>query len=214
MRPYSELVVSIRDAVRKKAQDVPKFKNEGNGAIRILAYPYCEKADKWFGGLSVFGSIYEPLVGRYIPVGYTDIVDYEYTFGITPGGSRVMTGIWGGVEQKVDCYAYSALKIADCSRSQDEGRGLMSGLVTDDEYRREDNGYGPHPGALCFEVTLEQPSLSGPRTTDFCLLYVCVSGAESHEDLECTKASIEVIESFFKNNSDALNTFLVKTHEF
>ena len=204
MRPYTDLVKEIRDAVRRKAQDIPKFRNEGNGAIRILAYPMYQEADEWLGGLSEFRKEFNPCAGT--SRGYNDIVDYEYTFAIAPGGSRVMTGEWDGVKQKVDCYAYSALKIADCSRSQDEGRGLMSGIVTEDKYRREDNGYGPYRGALCFEV------YSSPHRL-FCYLYVCVSGAESDEDLECTKAAISVVKKFFEDAQNGFG-FSVKTQDF
>lgn len=118
---YLELVKKIRDAVRERAQEIPKFRTSGNGAIRILAYPCRSDADVWLGGLSDF-SRDERGIGK------DDIVDYEHTFAITPGGSRVITGVWDGVEQKVDCYAYSALKIAHCSLVQDKGAGLISGL--------------------------------------------------------------------------------------
>ena len=83
MRHYSTLVVQIRDAVREKAQEIPIFKETGNGAIRILIRPLCREADRWignpyFGGLSDFGNPEKP-----------DIVEYEHTFAITAGGSRL-----------------------------------------------------------------------------------------------------------------------------
>ena len=197
-KTYLELVRRIRDGVRKKAQEIPKFRDEGNGAIRILAYPCCKEADDWFGGLSNFAREY----GKYIDptdtvkVGKDDIVDYEYTFAITAGGSRVMTGVWDGVEQKVDCYAYSALKIAHCSHTQDLGVGLISGIDLNDPYLTEDNGYGPHLGALCVEVT------RGNTPLDFCGIYVCVSGADSRDDLKCAFVAVDIIKEFFASEAD------------
>lgn len=193
-KTYLELVRRIRFAVREKAQEIPKFRNEGNGAIRILAYPCCKEADVWLGGLSVFGRELNPFTGT--TRGSNDIVDYEHTFAITAGGSRVMTGVWDGVEQRVDCYAYSALKIAHCSRAQDLGAGLISGIDLNDPYLTEDNGYSSHLGALCVEV------MRGHTPSDFCGIYVCVSGADSKDDLKCAFAAVDVIKEFFASETD------------
>lgn len=190
MNAYSELVKQIREVVRKKAQEIPKFREEGNGAIRILAYPECEEADTWLGGLGNFSK--HPY----------DIPDYEVTFAITSGGSRVITGIWGGVKQKVDCYAFSALKIAHCSLAQDLGYNLLSGLDLGDPHLTEDNGYGPYYGALCVEVSKHQER--------FCGIYVCVSGADSKDDLKCAFKAVEVINNFF---ADEPEEFELKTPE-
>lgn len=195
---YSKLQIRIRNAVRQKAKDVPKFAEEGNGAIRILAYPLCETADNWFGGLGNFR--------KKIP----DIPDYEVTFAITSGGSRVIRGVWDGREQKCDCYAYSAMKIAHCSRAQDVGVGLVSGLKLNDPDLTYDNGYGAHLGALCAEVSVT----SFGKTKDFCGIYVCVSGADSKDDLECAFAALDVIKNFFSYASSSNMKFSVKVPEF
>lgn len=206
---YLELVKKIRDAVRERAQEIPKFRTSGNGAIRILAYPCRSDADVWLGGLSDF-SRDERGIGK------DDIVDYEHTFAITPGGSRVITGVWDGVEQKVDCYAYSALKIAHCSLVQDKGAGLISGLDLGDPYLTEDNGYGPHFGAICAEVKLfsvnydGRGEVDGFSEIDFCGIYVCVSGADSKDDLKCAAAAIDVIREFFEREG---GQFRVKAPE-
>jgi len=192
-RRYSELVVAIRDAVRLKAQEIPKFKESGNGAIRILAYPCSAKADYWLGGVGDFNS--------------HDIPDYEHTFAISPGGSRVINGIWDGVKQAVDCYAYSALKIAHCSRVQDKGLGLLSGVNMNDPNLVEENGFSSHRGALCVEV--EQSSfyrsvcgaILPTEPKNFCSLYVCVSGADSNDDLRCAFAAVDVIKKFFDDEN-------------
>lgn len=186
-KAYLELVKQIRDAVRKKAQAIPIFRDSGNGCIRILAYPCCEAADSWLGGLSNFESE------------TPDIVDYEHTFTITPKGSRVITVTEDGVRQKVDTYAYSAMKIAHCSYSQDEKGCLLSGVIKG-PYLNESNGYGPHLGALCVEIT--QSSHRPGEPCNFCGIYVCVSGASSKEDLECTFAAVRVIRDFFADEWD------------
>ena len=188
---YLELMKQIREVVRKKAQEIPKFRDEGNGAIRILIYPECKEADIWLGGL-----------GNFDEYPY-DIPDYEATFAITSGGSRVITGIWDGVKQKVDCYAFSALKIAHCSLAQDLGHGLLSGLDLGDPYLTEDNGYGPYYGALCVEVS--------HHGKPFCFVYVCVSGADSKDDLRCAFEAVEVIKRFFADES---MTYELKTPEY
>ena len=192
MKPYLELVTQIRDAVRKKAQEVPVFKETGNGAIRILAYPLCQEADEWLGGLSDFSDPEEP-----------DIVDYEHTFAISAGGSRVIEAFWSPNKERVDCYAVSAMKIAHCSHAQDIGAGLVSGIDLGDPYLTEDKGYGPYKGAVCVEVwKLNQ--LAEPQEISlyerYCGIYVCVSGADSGDDLECAKAGIEAICEFFSES--------------
>lgn len=193
-RPYLELVKEIRDAIRTRAQSY----GETNGAIRILAYPLCKTADDWFGGLSNF----EPKHG----LEPNDIADYEHTFALTAGNSRVVSYTEDNVEQKVDCYAFSALKIAHCSRVQDAGAGLLSGIKLKEAYLTEKNGYGPYFGALCVEI--EQYFFTKnngrreiqPLPRDFCNLYVCVSGtASSWHDLSYAFLAINVIRDFFEN---------------
>lgn len=187
--------------VRKKAQEIPKFRIERNGAIRILTYPLCKEADDWLGGLSNFSAA-KP-----------DIVDYEHTFAITPGGSRVIEIVENGIKKKVDCYAYSALKIAHCSLAQDMQVGLTSGLRLDASNPTEEYGYAPHRGALCVEVKKANGSLYSDgshfgRNTDFCMIYVCVSGAEQKEDHSCAAAAIPVIEKFFNEQRDGIFGFV------
>ena len=190
MKPYLELVTQIRDAVREKAPEVPVFKETGNGAIRILAYPRCKQADKWLGGLSDFSDPENP-----------DVADYEHTFAISAGGSRVVEAFWSPDKQSVDCYAMSAMKIAHCSHAQDLDVGLVSGIDLGDPYLTKDNGYGPYKGAVCVEVwKLNQ--LAEPQEISlyerYCDIYVCVSGADSNDDLKCAKAGVEVIYNFFR----------------
>lgn len=215
-RTYLELVRGVRDAVRNKAQGISEFRDNGNGAIRIMAYPRCREADDWLGGLSSFvndPSQYsdfldmegEPLGG--------DIVDYEHTFSITPGGSRVAIKVQDDIAQTVDCYAYSALKIAHCSRAQDLGAGLLSGLDLAAPSFTEAHGYGPYRGALCVEVgKLRSTHVVFHKTfnSPFCDIYVSVSGADPQSDLECAFAAVDVIKDFFENERSAFQFSIPK----
>ena len=201
---YSSLVTAIVQAVRKKAQEIPKFRIERNGAIRILAYPLCKEADDWLGGLSNFSAA-KP-----------DIVDYEHTFAITQGGSRVIKTVENGIKKKVDCYAYSALKIAHCSLAQDMQVGLTSGLKLSVSNLTEEYGYAPYRGALCVEVKKSNgpPHSYDPRfcqNTDYCMIYVCVSGAEQIEDQSCATVAVPVIEKFFTEEQDGIYSFVYDT---
>ncbi len=175
------LVLQIRDTIREAAKTVPRFAL-GNGAIRILFYPLCPEADQPLGGMSTYSD------------SVNDIADYEYTFAIAPGCSRVITGVWDGVEQKVDCYAFSALKIAHCSRVQDLGLGLRSGIDIGIPDAKEDNGYGPYPGAICFEIY----KCGNPYT----FIFVCVSGADSKDDLKCALSAVDVVKEYFAHDAN------------
>ena len=86
------------------------------------------------------------------------------------------------------------------------GLGLLSGIVNDPSLT-EDCGYGPYRGALCVEVKKARTTsdTDGSRSyedvSDYCGIYVCVSGASSSEDLRCAAVAIEVIEDFFKHET-------------
>ena len=86
-KAYSALVRQIRDAVREKAQEVPKFRDMSIGCIHILTYPCCKKADEWLGGLSDFEH-----------EGAPDVADYEHAFTVTPSESCIITATEGNFE--------------------------------------------------------------------------------------------------------------------
>lgn len=187
---FKELIFKIVTNVRDEAKKVPKFRDSGNGAIRICAWTNSPEMDKALGGFGVFGNRVNLDNDDDYDGNLVDCPDYEWTFAITPGGSPVIKGVWDGVEQTVDCYAFSALKIAHCSRAQEEGAGLRSGLVLKDaEYLTPDNGYGPYSGAIVFEI-------KDGEKNDFLYLYVCVSGADSADDEKCAAVAIPVVSDF------------------
>ena len=209
MRKHLDLVKAIRDAIRKKAQEISKFKQTGNGAIRILFYPLCEEADEWLGGLSSFSHSNTSEASK------NDIVDYEYVFAITKGGSRVITEQGKNnakIPQTIDCYAYSAMKIAHCSRVQDETSWLVSGLNLENPYLTEEYGYAARLGAICIEIYKKanlDKKYQSEKYEPFCNVYICVSGASEKEDYDCAKVAINVVEQFFKKKGQQQFIFKV-----
>ncbi len=207
-KPYICLTGKILVAIRKKALEIPVFKETKNGAIRILTRPLCNEANDWIEGTSIFTDR------------LTDIVDLEKTYNILPGGSHIITGVYDGVEQNVDCYAYSALKIAHCSLMVDKGIGLESGLglPLDNLYLTEDNGYAAHYGAICVEINrpAEYKFASGydKDHLGFLRIFVCVSGAKSEEDRDCAFAAIDVIRQFFRDEEEIGNSFVIKAPSY
>ncbi len=201
-RTYLELGAEICDVLRKKAQEIPVFKKTGKGLIRVKFRPCCKEADEWLGGLSNFDveSCQDP-----------DIVDYELDFSISPGSSHVINYVDNdGTAMNVDCYAFSALKIAHCSLAQDLGIGLRSGLEIDIDNLTEDNGYGPYRGAICVEIKEAIPDkvFEQPEMKDWCWVYVCVSGAKSEEDEACALEAVPVIRKFFDGVKTACGELL------
>ena len=204
MKVYSGLVKQIRDAVSEEA----RHNLIKEGCVRILAYPCCEPADQWLGGMSNFSTHPSP-----------DIVDYEYAFPIIPGGSRVTEVTKNGTTYNADCYGLSALKIAHCSYSQDAKNCLLSGVIEGREHLVETNGYCPEFGALCAEVKYDVISVeNGELCTeqhDFCGIYVSVSsGGPPIDDLQCAFAAIKAIEEFFMGPEWDCDIFEVITPKF
>ncbi len=200
-RLYKELEALILETVREKAQEVPVFRDPGNGAIRILAYPLCLEADIWLGGK---GKMVKDEHGNPI----LDAPDYETTYAIKPGHSRVIQAFWDDAWHPIDCYAYSALKIAHCSRADELCKGLKSGLNLDDPYLIEENGYASYRGALCVEIS---EKIDNENPTKFCYIYVCVSGAKDDEDEACAKPAIDVIKKFFKDEGNNRRMYIFRT---
>ena len=183
------LIKAILEPVRIKAKEIPVFRRTKNGAVRICIYPLCAEADKWLGGLSNFGDLTR------------DIVDYEVVYAILPGGSRVINVFEHGRNMTVDCYSYSALKVADCSLAHSLGIGMRSGLNFIRKGRTEKYGYAAHRGALCVVVKkVKYDTVDGEPSVeydDYCIVYVCVSGAKSDEDYACALEAISPIKDFF-----------------
>ena len=182
--------------VRMKAIKLPRFRETRQGCIRVSVCPKCEEADNWLGGTS------DRLGG--------DFMTYEYTVPIISGGSYVAEFKENGKIVKVDTYSVTAMKIADCSRAQSLNVGLFSGLPYDgrQDYDTE-NGYAEWLGAVCFRVR-KRDEWDDDKLSDFCDIYVCVSGAEQEEDLQCAMCVAPEVSGFFYAES---NRFVVEVPE-
>ena len=186
---YSELTKKIKEAIRAKAVEIPRFAEKKEGCIRITSYPECQEAYTWMGG-----------IGEFDP---NDVPDVEDTYVILPGGTRVAKfKNPDGSEDIVDTYAITAMKIAQLSYSQ--GQGLRNAIISGnrvDERLTIENGFAPRRGALCCEITYDERVIGCNFGYDaippFCQIYVSVSGASQNEDLACAAAAIEVIRDFF-----------------
>ena len=186
------LTREIRDAIQLKAKDCQTFKERDGGAIRISFFPYCKAADDWLGGLGHFTDLIHRFNGKITQSRNPPC--YEFSFGITPGGSQVIPVVGDGGKQQRSCYAYSAMKAAHASRALYEGRDYRSGDDLYIWYLKEDNGYAAQPGALGFIIEHEGNL--------FCDIVVCVSGATPVEDETCAAAAIRVIEELFSFEKD------------
>lgn len=206
MEQYYELARKIRDAIRIKAYSVKEFKESGNGCIRIMVCPCCQEADDWLSGCKLSGCG----LSNFNRDGHAfddarfqrpDIASYENTFSIAPGGSRVINGIWDGVRQDCDCAGFSALKIMHCMRAKRMGAGMLSGVDLSNPYLTPDNGYAAHYGALCVEV-LKPGASATDKSKSYYEIYVCVSGAESEDDLRCAFEAVGIIKDFFTRSGE------------
>ena len=190
MEKYTDLVRQIKEAVRAKALEIPRFAEKKEGCIRITSCPECQGAFEWMG-----------CNGEYE---YSDMPDIEDAYVILPGGTRVarFENPDGSVEI-IDTYAMTAMKIAQLSYIQDSKHALLSGGEV--KGLSAENGFAPWRGALCCEIYSDYRNPNGGNcrgngAPPFCLIYVSVSGASEDEDLACAGAAIKVIQDFFTEN--------------
>ena len=177
---YNSLVKEMRDVLRKKAKEFDSFGHGRRaGCIRICACPLCEDADQWLGGLGDFSR--DVFHGNW----RSDIVDYEHTFSIVECGSRV---IKNHDYQFYDTYSITAMKVATCSRLQEEHNLNYSKPA--EQWIEKEFGYAPYYGAYCVEIKKDKKS--------WLLIYVSISGGTQADDLKTAKAAIPVIRKFFK----------------
>lgn len=190
MEQYGELVRRMREAIRTKALEIPRFAEKKEGCIRITSCPQCQGAYEWMG-----------CNGEY---NYSDMPDVEDTYVILPGGSRVARfEKTDGSVDIVDTYAMTAMKIAQLSFIQDSKCVLLSGGKVNG--LTAENGFAPWRGALCCEIYSDHRNPNGCNgrgsgAPPFCLIYVSVSGASEEEDLICAAAAVEEIQNFFREN--------------
>jgi hypothetical protein len=127
---------------------------------------------------------------------------YEYTAPILSSGSYVAEFKENGMIVKVDTYSVTAMKIADCLRAQDLNAGLFSGLPHSGRQKNDtENGYAEWLGAVCFKVR-KRDEWDDDKWSEFCDIYVCVSGAKQEEDLQCAMCVAPEIKGFFGAEGD------------
>ncbi len=185
---WLKVVPWIIDAARMKAQGIERFRTSKQGCVRVCAYAKCDEAKAWFGGLGSFKN------------GVSDIADIEFAMPIVAGGSTIAVFVEDGKEIHVNTYAVTAMKIADCSRAQHLDLPALSGLSYD---ARQDNdtecGYGKWAGALCVRVNKRN---NEGVWSEFCGIYISVSGADEYDDLRVAKYATYVIKDFFRAEGD------------
>ncbi len=169
----NEVINQIVDQGRLVKDNVPVFKESGNGCILIVARPLCREADIWLGNLSRYDADGKPI----------DINEYVFARTIAPGGSHTIQ--WhspgDGHIEPVNCFAYAMMKVAYLARLVKKGiTNEEDTEANNTKFFCEDNGYSRHKGAVCTTVHLDGEPLMR--------LYICFSGASSEEDLQCAEA--------------------------
>ncbi len=192
-----ELVVKVVRSIREAAEEVKIFRESHNGCIRLTFVPLCWEADVWLGGLSEYDEF-----GKVI-----DVNEYEFVRKIHPGGSHTIQWVdpKDGHVEPVNCYAYSALKVAYLSRLCREGLTRATDSGREKGHFIEENGWSTHAGA----------SVTTAYYGDIPLfrMYATVSGAESTEDAECSRAGIKGSHALITNTHEQLNCDIAEYYE-
>jgi len=183
--PYQKFISRIVIGVRGKATTIEGLAKTRNGAIRITMVPLSSLAEAWLGGgLSDFGEH---------PENVPDSCEREFVYKLFPDGSHTMQFECDDHTEPVNCYGYSALKVAYASwkRKFDEwvsNNGIPKSLK-DHEFQKQtqffvtDNGYSMDRGVVLTTIKLDGKP--------FMRLYVTVSGAQTGEtDERCALAGM------------------------
>lgn len=182
---YQDLLWRIVGAMRRRARNVPAFRDSHNGCIRITIVPLSRIADEWLGGLNDYRR-------GHLGMEIVDTCEREFVFKIDPRGSHTIQCVCeDGHTEPVNCYGYSALKTAWASWKRKMRKSFGEPYM---RYFTEENGWSMHDGSVYTTITLDGE--------DFIRLYVCTSGAESSEDKECSLAGILEAQECFVHYGD------------
>ena len=165
-------------AIRAEAEKIPVFRETHNGCIRITIAPLVRDTDIWLDT----GSMCDGLHGLD---NENDLSWREFAYKIHPGGSYVINWVdeSDGHTEPVNCYAFSALKIAALENADSEtGKNDMT---EHPDFYVEANGWGQYAGALMTKVYYNGVLVMK--------VYVCVSGAKSKEDEQCAAEGMKVV---------------------
>lgn len=183
----------IVGTVRLTANTYAEMQQSKNGCIRITMVPLSGLADEWW--LNGHEGEFDP----------HDVCEREQIFKLNPDGSHTMTyHCEDGHTEPVNCYGYSALKVAYASWERRFDAWVKKNEVPEDlasvEYRRQtqymvaENGYSLDGGVVCATIRL--------NGEDFMRLYVTVSGFMKGEDDEvCALAGMKAAQEFLTRMS-------------
>ncbi len=168
------LVMGTVWATRHKAMAYPEIQESKNGCIRITMVPLSSWADAWLGGIGGFDAF--------------DVCEREMVYKLHPEGSHTMQYVCEDkTEVPVNCYAYSALKVAFVSFLRNKCKRKVTDLP--ETVYIADNGWTRDKGAVYMTVYL-----SGDA---FLRFYVTVSGFQKGEDDEiCAIAGLKAAQDF------------------
>ena len=102
----------------------------------------------------------------------------------------------------LNCYGFSALKLALCMHNELKGYGSTS-FETENEnedFLTADNGYGHYKGCVCWTIYHRVPGVSN-SSEPWAKVFVCVCGGHQDEDELCALAAEKAIK---KDVSDEL----------
>ena len=167
-RLFDEIIMSCQ----QKAKELEGFES-GDGCIRISYLPQ----NAW--AVNILES----------EVQSAD--RFELTSRITEGGNYVLNRD-GKNGERIDCYAFSALKVAACLRSIELGLGERSGYDLGNTAADEEHGFASYRGAICYSLYYEHRI--------FALLIVSVSGASATEDEKVAEAGEAAIDDWCKKH--------------
>ncbi len=193
--PYQNLVNRIVIGVRGKATTIDELAKSRCGAIRITMVPLSSLCEAWLGGkLSDFGERLE--------VNTHDVCEREFVYPLFPGGSHTMqyTCEDGHIEP-VNCYAYSALKVAYASWKRKFDKWVDDNDIPENladhefhvqtQFFAADNGYSLDEGVVYTTTQLNDQ--------EFLRLYVTVSGAQTGKvDMDCAVEGMRMGQEFFE----------------
>lgn len=200
---YQNLIWRIVTATRQASSTIPEIRDSKNGCVRVTLVPLSQLADDWLGGgLSNFGQHPED--------GIRDVCEREFVYKLHPEGSHTVRYVCqDGHTEPVNCYSFSALKVAHASWKRQFDAWVEEHEMPDDlvsaeylrqtEYMTAENGYSFEDGTVCLTIRLDGE--------DFLRLYVTVSGAqESINDERCAFAGTSEAQEYF---SEAMNGVMV-----
>lgn len=192
MEKHTKLIRQIKEAVRAKALEIPRFAERKEGCIRITFHPECQEAFEWVGRTGNYKDSDAPVV--------------EDVYVILPGGNYVAEFVDDDGITLVDTYAMTAMKIAQLAFARAVCGRMLSGKSDYPLCKLSaENGFASWCGALCCEIHRDHRTPRGSVCCKnglfpFCAIYVSVSGAAEDEDLACAVAAIKVIQDFFADN--------------